>query len=1264
MIVTSFSLDVADVNELSLQLAHQPTATSQVMHFRDPSDVAWAASHFLARLIRRASPTHPRLVPDRAEQILSDVPNAPSLGSLEQRSWVRVVLGRLEIPSGIAFMLRRDGEDVLSPDERAALKALYAARYTDGPPFWIPRSLFDPIHASHRAAHAATPGLEELVRDRFIEPSALHGEDGFLLPLQRSTESKPWQRLGSRVAAALWIALLHDAGIPSDTQRLASWIPFIEHIHDVVDALLEMDHESLDRLLDAALEVVLAEPDLQDPSREVERIRWESELGARGQWDPPAPPGPDSTMLARWRWWDVVEDGLIRSRCRDTIDALIATIVHFDGMKAFARVRCERIMTLLRASGVRPHLAWEVGLHLSLSRVDPVAWLATEADLAPFGMAILMDRAMPETVGYRRLDFDGRTAATEARRTALWTSTLRVAVSATADEDDQRFVAIADSLLVLATSLHGPSRRRAAPSKEHEARLRASLEIVSGRTDLVHDRALRVMRERVELAARAAIAKRPQFESLPLAALTVLFLLFDLGGAAGGTVIDEISETIVELYAREIERLLYKDGSNQEPVHWVDFSPALAALRWSSLISRGTPRASRLLRPVDFAALARSAGPTARSLRGDDAEAAKLSHPLITAAIRKARTHLALLCAAHRALSNSRAASDVAAVPSVEEAIVGILETCVAGDSTLDIPSLFADDIAYRFGGDDRPKMASGVVDTLNRFAEDRRGRAFGAWIAAETLPTILLVILAEAIPAAARERVQVRLRSVDLASVLGKGLWLPDLEQMIDAALDARDVDLAKRLLELGDARVNSRTRGEWERWAFSKRLIVAYLAKDAAMLESVPAPTEGGIRYVDAIDPQQTRDFYRALLLLETAPEQAREIFDAQLRSRPELVSHAVNRLAADIRAALAVQDAATRADRIEHALRAWADFAERAPKESLERVTESVAFGHLSAFDQLRRDVDFDRTWDELDAPLQRTLPFVTLAVTNARRREMQARAGQLLAVARPYHLAPDGKPTADFVGLEEALRAPPPNDAVPIVVTRSAVEVARLRSQYREEIMNLGPRDLVRVVGGGQELDGFLFGALVLALQEMLDRSFILQAPNEDRYSDLVVSLLRMQFSPLTWNVRDQSRGGQSVGGKDAGRRDWVVASNKGMALALFEALCLDSVKTAKINEHVEKLATRYDPLGLAQGFIVVYASVNDRDGFWKNYCAHITSLAVPGFEITADTSPDLNAELPYSLRACRVTYAKDGLPYLMYHVVVFVTSTLAPTTSPS
>lgn len=83
-------------------------------------------------------------------------------------------------------MLRRDDDDVLSPDERAALKALYP----QGPPFWIPRSVFDPIHASHRTAHPAPPKVDELVRDGdgFVAPSALNGEDGFLLPLHRSTE--------------------------------------------------------------------------------------------------------------------------------------------------------------------------------------------------------------------------------------------------------------------------------------------------------------------------------------------------------------------------------------------------------------------------------------------------------------------------------------------------------------------------------------------------------------------------------------------------------------------------------------------------------------------------------------------------------------------------------------------------------------------------------------------------------------------------------------------------------------------------------------------------------------------------------------------------------------------------------------------------------------------------------------------------------------------------------------------------------------------
>ena len=82
--------------------------------------------------------------------------------------------------------------------------------------------------------------------------------------------------------------------------------------------------------------------------------------------------------------------------------------------------------------------------------------------------------------------------------------------------------------------------------------------------------------------------------------------------------------------------------------------------------------------------------------------------------------------------------------------------------------------------------------------------------------------------------------------------------------------------------------------------RVMVAYHKKDLTELERIPAPDNQRINFNGQwIDPaEDTRNFYRALLLIEDQPEEARRLFDDLLRRRPGSASDALNRFSASVR------------------------------------------------------------------------------------------------------------------------------------------------------------------------------------------------------------------------------------------------------------------------------------------------------------------------------------------------------------------------------
>ena len=130
------------------------------------------------------------------------------------------------------------------------------------------------------------------------------------------------------------------------------------------------------------------------------------------------------------------------------------------------------------------------------------------------------------------------------------------------------------------------------------------------------------------------------------------------------------------------------------------------------------------------------------------------------------------------------------------------------------------------------------------------------------------------------------------------------------------------------------------------------------------------------------------------------------------------------------------------------------------------------------------------------------------------------------------------------------------------------------------------------------------------------------------------------------VKDQTRHGISVGGKDAGEVDILLTKN-GKEIAIFEGLKLSNVNAAYIDEHIEKAIINYNALGTAT-FIVAYVSSPDFDAFWSRYYAHIRDYTFP-LEIAKGLS-----ELPYPNAATRIAsliLSRDRYEFPVYFLAL-------------
>lgn len=112
--------------------------------------------------------------------------------------------------------------------------------------------------------------------------------------------------------------------------------------------------------------------------------------------------------------------------------------------------------------------------------------------------------------------------------------------------------------------------------------------------------------------------------------------------------------------------------------------------------------------------------------------------------------------------------------------------------------------------------------------------------------------------------------------------------------------------------------------------------------------------------------------------------------------------------------------------------------------------------------------------------------------------------------------------------------------------------------------------------------------------------------KDDSEDYNNDYLRDMLSSKDYEIKDQTREGESMSGLGAGELDLVV-EDCGYLFALVEAMKLTSVDARYIEKHYLKLLHNYNPLEVKRTFLISYYSGANFAGWWEKYKTHISSL---------------------------------------------------------
>jgi len=99
-------------------------------------------------------------------------------------------------------------------------------------------------------------------------------------------------------------------------------------------------------------------------------------------------------------------------------------------------------------------------------------------------------------------------------------------------------------------------------------------------------------------------------------------------------------------------------------------------------------------------------------------------------------------------------------------------------------------------------------------------------------------------------------------------------------------------------------------------------------------------------------------------------------------------------------------------------------------------------------------------------------------------------------------------------------------------------------------------------------------------------------SEDTMNDFIRDILDESY-----NIKDQTRQGSSESGKEAGEVDIQVCYD-GLPVVMIEGVKVSSLERDKLDTHMNKVLTKYDPNGCPYAFLIIYTTVKDFDTGYK------------------------------------------------------------------
>jgi hypothetical protein len=1137
-------------------------------------------------------------------------------------------------------------------------------KYLDSPrKYLISRSELTAVHSKFVSFYPNIPTIDEFIEEKVFSES----EGSFLINLHH-TDVCYWHDLNEKICGQYWQILVNNTNGIDDRERIKVFLNTTYYSHSSSSKFLEnASTEARLYFLKAAYQLIKAESDINGANKEIEKVRLDGEMSRGIDLLLYYERSKEPTNLRNTDYFELFESLekfekrsqttlFLGQSSRHELSFLIDVIVCYDTESNNESdndenpiiVHYPKVIGLLKESLNKPALLWLIVHYLKFNRPQILSYLLTEPDFISLSFKIL-----------DKLDFhEGKTYELKLE---LWKLCIPLALLSLNKQLNKEPEFCAKILFQIFRELNkdkfqiAHNRRNQTEEELYESQKRIKEETV---LSIIEEYTLSNIKQEQylipELFNNLVDLAIGYYEEELFVNNFIRFPLLKWDGyiwllkcstywkykaqfCVKEPEIELLTNSFFEQYLSLLEQDKIKTFDAFEQKH------VIKTASWSEKIEN-MERLSWLY-PIYFLSVQQKL-PAFLAPRLYPKSSENYYNKENRLIVSKLRTHVAILLQVFRKLINTTIPYGIdknrlnEIKLRLEQQIIDYLKNHTENIPQKGKVDLFDYQSEWAFNSSEKELLLPQLTRISNWFSKKEEF----VDAVARSNDIVKILTIAESI---ASEGIRIKLlqsiKKADLQKYLEQSHWIPEIQNTLSMLCQYPELKhKTKEVIKFWKDNKISDRKGEYEKYIFQTKLILAYQDNNIQAINKMPLPEKNLVHTISEPSYHHYKQFYTALIHLNEKPENAYVIFNDLAKQFPKYYVFALNRMTAKMKiAANNNHDNNIYRETIEE----WQVFSKRNNiKEDTLGLTfhsnKMLVYLHLEEYKLL------EKTFVSLDLPDRMNEDVITTKVTSLIAQERIEEALILLDHAESFHKHSKG----DKLGFIQTLRG-----------HVSGIDNNEELRLYFNRIFNSSPEKLIQVLpekfNGKNNINEFITKEVVLASNKMLDKiNSASEIKKEDKYNDLVQLALEARLSTFGWSVKDQTRKGfsPSTGTKEEnlGEIDLDIQDCNNDSFITCEAFIYRD--KGRIQSHIEKVIAHYTNKKAA--FIILVYFPGEFESFnktWKKYTEEIIpKLNYPnGFDFQSKQVLDMSEVFNQTKSAVKVGRSEHGEGSYLYHVFV-------------